>query len=1152
MNAISALFKIALLGSLLTAVQGGVVRGEQPAGQLAVGNVRCEYSVNPLGIDTPRPRMSWELTSSERDVRQSAYQILVGEDPHDLESAENCLWDTGKVASNQTLHIEYRGPPIKSCRRYFWKVRAWDGEGRPGKWSEVGWWETAFLDPGEWQASWINDGQSNPDTDTAFYQDDPAPLFRNEFDVDKTIKQARLYASGLGYYEAQINGHRVGSHMLDPAWTAYDQGPLYSTYDVTDQLRTGRNCLGAMVGNGWYNLLPLRMWGQLKLRDFVTSGRPRLLLQLVVDYEDGSRQVVATNKSWKTSAGPVLRNSVYLGEVYDARREQSGWSEPGFDDRHWRQTTLAAEPVGPLRAQVQPPIQETAIRLPGAVLDSGNGAKIYDMGQNLAGWARVRLQGTAGTRVRLRYGELLHKDGSLNVMTTVCGQIKQPGVGGPGAPDVAEQCDTYVLRGDGVEVYTPRFTYHAFRYVEITSDAPDLDVISVEGISVNTNVNEAGTFACSNDLLNQIQQLVRNTLPCNLMGVQTDCPGRERLAYGDDIACAAEAHLYNYDMATFYAKTARDFADEARPNGALTLLAPWTGHSIGGFDPGGGSFADPNGGDDQGTGAMSGIIAHPLLLDKLYQFYGDRRLLEEQYETSRKSLEFVRSQAQGNIVSVGLGDWSSVEATDTAVLDTAHYYHHAEIVARLAKVLGRASEAAEYAALASEIKASFVGRWFDPATGNVDGHTQAAQAFAIRYGLLPPDQVHKAAGVLIENVREHNHHMTTGIFGTKYLLEALTQIGRAELAFAIVNQSDYPSWGFMLAQGATTMWEVWDFSDNVYSHNHSMFGTVSAWFFSALGGIRPDPAAIGFDKIIINPQLVSGLTWVNSSYDSIRGKIESNWRRETDCTIIEVTIPPNTSANVFLPALSANEVTEGGQPITLVPGISFLYMQGNKAVFRIGSGSYAFRCPTGEAGFVSLFDGKSFHGWTGGTDSFAIENDTLISQPGSRGNLLTEKEYADFVLRFDFRLTPGANSGLGIRVPGEGHPSYDGIELQILDDDAEKYRSLHDYQYHGSVYGVAPALRGSLRPAGQWNRQEVRCQGRRVLVINNGMVIVDVDLDEAAPAGKTIDQQVHAGLNRQRGHIGLLCHDDVVEFRNIRIKELSSDAPQQQASTRQE
>ena len=905
--------------------------------------LRCESAGNPLGIDTARPRLSWILESTQRNQRQTAYQVQSASRPQLLLQDTPDLWDSGKVLSSESISIDYRGKQLSSGQRVYWRVRVWDRDARSSAYSQVSWWEMALLSPGDWEGTWISHDSELPERDQDFYGDHPAPIFRKEFQIGKPLKRARLYVSGLGYYEARLNGNRVGDRMLDPAWTTYSNRILYSTYDVTDQLVPGQNCLGAMLGNGWYNVLPMRMWGALNLRRFLTSGRPRLIAQLNLEFTDGTRQTVVTDESWKVSDGPVMRNSLYLGEVYDARKEQAGWDAAGFDDRIWGHSIPAGENLGRLAAQSQPPIRETARLKPVKLSHPGEGIAIFDMGQNMAGWVRLKVRGPAGTAVKLRFAELLHPDGTLNVMTTVCGQIKKPGMGGPGAPSVAEQSDTYILKGEALELYTPHFTYHGFRYVEVTGFPGEPALDAIEGVRLNTAVQEAGSFSCSNDLFNRIQVMARNTFPSNLMGVQTDCPARERFGYGDDIACAAETHLYNYDMASFYAKTVEDFADAARPNGALTLLAPWTGHAIGGFDPGGGNFADVEGGANAGTGAMSGIIAHPLLLDKLYQYYGDRRLLEEHYETARKSLEFIRSQADDPILTVGLGDWSSVAPTSQSLISTAFYYHHADIVARLAETLGRHDDMHNYTALRTQIKEAFIQRFLKPGTGQIDSHTQAAQAFALYYDLLPPGEKTAAIAVMVDDILiKHKGHLTTGIFGTKYLLEVLTSIGRADVAYTIVNQKTYPGWGFMLERGATTLWEDWNFSDSTYSHNHSMFGTVSGWFYSGLAGIQPAADAVGMDSILIRPQLVGDLSWVKASYDSIRGPIHSQWKRVGDRLEMTITVPVGTKALVHVPASDPGRVRESDSPIHHREDVRLVETHEGVVVYGVGSGTYRF------------------------------------------------------------------------------------------------------------------------------------------------------------------------------------------------------------------
>jgi alpha-L-rhamnosidase len=900
-----------------------------PNGGLAAEQLSCEYRTNPLGIDVLQPRLSWILKSNRRAQVQNAYQVIVAQSAETLENNQGDLWDTGRIDSSQSIHVVYQGRPLSSEMRCYWKVRVWNKAGRVSSWSQPAWWETALLEPRDWKAVWINDGKATPQNDEGFYKDDPAPLFRKEFSVAKSVKRARLYVSGLGYYEARLNGRRVGDHILDPGWTTYSKRVLYSTYDVTSMLRKGRNVVGVMLGNGWYNPLPLRMWGRLNLREHLTVGRPRLLAQLHIEYTDGTSQLTATDTSWKVAEGPVIRNSVYLGELYDARRERPGWDSPGFDDRSWRYARGASEPLGALCAQSAPPVRVTRAIRPVSVTKAAGDLFIFDMGQNFTGLVRLRVRGPAGTIVTMRYGELLNKDGTLNVMTSTCGQIKRAGAGGPGAPPVAYQSDTYILKGAGLEVYTPRFTFHGFRYVEVAGypATPGLD--AVEGLRLNADVEQVGSFSCSNQMFNRIQEMVRWSFLSNLLSVQMDCPHREKFGYGGDAFATAQAHCFNFDMACFYAKMTNDFGDAARPNGGLTETAPYVGIADRGF--GGGS------------GPVGWVVCHPHLQQELYRFYGDRRLVEQQYENSRRSLEFMRSATPDNIISVGISDHESIDPKPTALTGTAFYYDHAVMLSRLARIIGRDPDADRYDALAEKIKQAFIDRFLEPGTGRFDSHTQACQAFALYYDLVPENERRAAIDVLLDEIRiRHKGHLSTGIFGTRFMLDVLSRIGSADVACAVVNRRTFPGWGHMLENGATTMWEHWAFSDNTFSHNHSMFGSVSEWFFKSAVGIRPGAESVGFDRIIIRPELVGELTWASGTYKSIRGGIVSDWRLEGDTLRLRIAIPPNTTATVYVPAADEKNVTEGGRPAAGAEGVEFLRMEQGRAVYAVGSGDYSF------------------------------------------------------------------------------------------------------------------------------------------------------------------------------------------------------------------
>jgi len=900
---------------------------------LRVDGLQCEYRVNPLGIDSLQPRLSWLLESAERGQRQTAYQVLVASSPALLSDEKADLWDSSKVASGQSVHIVYGGKPLRAGQRAHWKVRAWDRNDSPSAYSAPAWWEMGLLTPSDWHAAWITRRRPEPVSEQKLFEDDPAPLFRKEFQIGKQITRARVYVSGLGYYELRLNGQRVGDHVLDPGWTAYKKRVLYSTYDVTDQLTQGRNSLGVMLGNGWFNPLPLRLWGAINLRDSLTVGEPRVILQLVADFADGTSQTIVTDESWKVANGPILRNSVYLGEVCEARKEQPGWDKPGFEDSSWQQAVRASEALGPLRAQDAPPIRVTRVLKPVKLTEPKPGVHLFDLGQNFAGWARLRVQGPAGTRVKLRYGELLYPDGTLNGMTSVCGQIKQGGPAyrydGNGAPKTAWQMEEYILKGTGEEVYTPQFTFHGFRYVEVTGFPGQPTLSSLEGQRLNSDVPTVGSFTCSNDRLNRIQQMVLWTELSNLFGVESDCPHREKFGYGGDIVAAGEMAMLNFGMSRFYAKAVQDLADAVRPNGGFTETAPFVGIS------------------DEGLGDKSGPIgwgtAHPFLLWRLYQYYGDKRLLEENYGPAKRWIALLRSKAQAGILDNGISDHESLAPKPRALTGTAFYYFNVKLLSRIARALGKEPEAAEADALADTIKAAFNNKFLQRGTGRYDAATQACQAFALYMDLVPPEEKDRALSVLVHDIEDtHAGHLTTGIFGTKFMLQALTDSGRADLAFTIATQSTFPGWGFMLESGATTLWEHWEFSDNTYSHNHPMFGSVSEWFYRALAGINPAPDAIGFDKILIRPQPVGDLKWVKASYDSVRGKVISEWTRDGDRFNLRVRVPVGVAATVILPSKDGTPVTEGGKPVEAAVGVQRLTSDTRTAVLAFGAGNYEF------------------------------------------------------------------------------------------------------------------------------------------------------------------------------------------------------------------
>jgi len=894
---------------------------------IRVINLRCENRIDPLGIDVLTPRLSWKLESTQRGKMQSAYQIIVADSEKKLSENIGNLWNTEMTISDQSIQIKYKGKALSSEMRCFWKVRVWDENGYLSDWSEPSSWEMGLLTPNDWKAEWINDGKSEPQKTEEFYADDPAPLFRHEFKVDKKIARARLYISGLGYYEAYLNGDRIGDQVLDPGWTNYGKRVLYSSYDVSDLIKNGGNCIGVILGKGWYSPLPMTMWGYLNLREHLPIGRPRFIAQIKIEDVDGSSQLVVSDENWKTIEGPIIRNNIFLGEVYDARKEIPEWDMFGFDDSKWNNAQKAKEKIGKLKSQNQPPIKITGNLKPINITEPTPEVYIYDMGQNFAGWIKLKVDAPAGTPITLRYGELLYEDGTLNPMTSVAGQIKGKNkdgalIGGPGVPDTAWQSDTYITGSEGVEFYTPRFTFHGFRYVEVTGypEKPDKDVI--EGLRLSSNLNTTGSFECSKNLFNDIQKITEWTFLSNVFSVQSDCPHRERFGYGGDIAATTDAFIYNFDMLNFYAKVVRDYEEAAHPNGMLTDTAPFVGIDYCG---------------------IGWALAHPLLLLELYQYYGNRSLIEEQYKTARKWFELVVSE-NDLIITHGLSDHESLAPIPIPEMVTPLFYQSARYMAKLAEIIDRTDDAKKYYRFSQKIKAAYLEKFHERGSGKFAPNTQGSQSFALYTGLVPDTEIDEAVLELVKNIEIDNQgHLTTGIFGTKYSLDMLSNYGHAETANTIVSQNTFPGWGYMLANGATTLWEHWKFSDNTYSHNHPMFGSVSEWFYKWVAGIQADPTAVGFDKIVIRPQIIKELDWVNAYHNSIRGKIISKWERDENTFNLDITIPVNCTAVIYLPAADMVKISESGTDIASVKDVQLVKMENGCAIINVGSGNYSFK-----------------------------------------------------------------------------------------------------------------------------------------------------------------------------------------------------------------
>jgi alpha-L-rhamnosidase len=894
------LFGVFLLAPTYLAAVLNVLGEDLEAKQL-----RCEYLTNPLGIDTPRPRLSWIVESSEHGQKQSAYQILVSSSFDQLMNDEGDFWDTGRVTSDESLHIGYSGKPLPSSQRVFWKVRVWDRDGKMSNWSRIAFWEMGLLKPEDWQAQWI--GRTK---DTKSH---PAPLLRRAFELEGDPVRGTVYVCGLGYYELHLNGKTVSDRLLDPAFTRYDKRALYVTHDVTPFLKDGRNVIGVMLGNGWYNVHTKAVWNFHKAP---WRAAPKVLLQLRLEFADGRVELIGTDTNWKTSTGPIVFDSIYGCETYDARLEKKDWDKADYDDRDWQSAIIVPAPAGQLAAQMMPSIKTTDVLVPVKLTQPKPGVFVYDIGQNLAGRAQLTVKGPAGTKVMMQYGERLHADGTLDTTDIAKHVIKK-------WPKQQFQTDTYILKGKGKETWHSRFTYHGFQYVQVTGYPGKPKLKNLKALFNHTAVPNAGQFECSNPLLNKIQTATRWSYLSNLQGIPTDCPHREKNGWTGDAHLAAEQAMFNFFPPAVYTKWIDDLADEQQPSGALPGIVPTSGW---GYSWGNGPAWD------------SAFLLIPFYM---YQYYGDAEILRQHFPGFRRYVDYLTSKAKNGIVDIGLNDWASFKTkTGAPITSTAYYYVDARITSLAAELSGDAEGARRYAKLANSIKKAFNRKLFHPNTGLYDNGSQTALSCALYQKLVEPEQRQRVLDNLIIAVEKNDNHIDTGILGAKYLLNSLHENNRDDVAYRIATQTDLPSWGWWIAQGATTLWEQWK---GTQSRNHIMFGDISAWFYKAIAGINPDPDSPGFKHFIVKPQVLGDLTWAKADYDSIRGRIRSHWRIRNNEFRLELTVPANTSATVMLPAASADKVREGRHPATEVDGIKFLRMENNRAIFKVASGEYRFR-----------------------------------------------------------------------------------------------------------------------------------------------------------------------------------------------------------------
>jgi alpha-L-rhamnosidase len=889
---------------------------------MEVKGLRTEYKENPLGIGTGQPRLSWKLVSNKRNVRQTAFEILVAYAKENLTLKEDLAWNSGKVISEQSIHVEYQGSELQSGQRVYWKVRVWDNHGNMVESNEDSYWEMGLLHKEDWQAYWVTQPWPNE-----LEKSSPCPYFRKIFDINKPIKRARIYSSALGLYEIELNSRKVGREVFTPGWTNYHKRLQYQVYDVTDQIVVGGNVVGAILGDGWYR----GHYGWWANNRNTYGEKLALLLQLELVYEDGSKELILTDESWKASTGPILKSDIYNGETYDARLEHNGWSSVGFDESDWQKVKILKHPKDMLAESIGEKVKKIMKLSTASLTTTPKGEKVFDLGQNMVGWIRLKVSGKAGDKVSIKFAEVLDQEGNFYVDNL-------RGI---------ECTENYILHGNGEEIYEPRFTFHGFRYVMVQGYPGKLTLDSITGIVVHSDMALIGSFECSEPLINQLQSNIQWGQRGNFLDVPTDCPQRdERLGWTGDAQVFAPTASFNFNTAPFFTKWLRDLATEQKEDGSV----PWVVPNII-VDGGGTGWSD-------GFGATGWADAAVIIPWTLYESYGDRRIIEEQYDSMKAWIEYMRNHAGGKYIfnyGFHFGDWLSFAEyhsykynapdfgfagahTDKELISTAYFYYSTKLMEKSARLIGASAYADELKDLLPKIKQAW-NQEFMTSAGRLVSSTQTAYAIGLVFEIVDDEMREVIISRLAEDVSSFGH-LTTGFLGTPLINYALSDSGRLDLAYMLLNNKRYPSWLFPVTMGATTIWERWDGikpdgslqSVGMNSFNHYAYGAIGEWLYSRVAGISVDSKNPGYKNIIFSPNPGGGLTYAIASLETMYGPTCAKWQVQGDQIIYEIDIPANCSGEVILKN-ACNIRLEGNQ-------------LDDAAKILLGSGKYTFHFST--------------------------------------------------------------------------------------------------------------------------------------------------------------------------------------------------------------
>jgi alpha-L-rhamnosidase len=880
--------------------------------QVKVDNLMTENLHNPISIDYKAPAFSWQLAANRRDVMQTAYEIRVGTTP----KVKGTVWESGKVMSDKSLFVPYAGSALHSGQEYYWQVRVWDDKGKASPWSEVAHWKMGLLDQSDWAAQWITPGFTEEASR-------PSPIFRKEFHLHKKIRSAYAYITAHGLYDAQINGKRVGDAYLTPGWTSYNKRLQYQAYDVTDMLKDGGNAVGVTLGSGWYRgHVGYDPTPDLYGKDIA------LLFQLNITYTDGTKETIGSDNTWKSSTGAIRSSEIYYGEVIDDRKEQKGWTMPGFDDKGWYGVTVSDFSKNILIATYNEPVKEHETFKPVKIFKTPKGGQVIDFGQNLVGWVKMTVKGKAGDTIKLSHAEVLDKPGDFYTANLRS----------------ATSQDTYILNGDGVETFQPHFSWHGFRYVKVEGYPGELKPEDFTAIAIYSDMRPAGTFSCSNPLINQLQHNIVWGQKGNFLDVPTDCPQRdERLGWTGDAQVFSRTATFNFNVHNFFTKWLKDVSADQYSSGAVPHVIPDVIKRAG-SEPGG------------STGWSDVATITPW---NMYLAYGDKRILENQYNSMKAWVNYMQAHSQNNLWNTGdhFGDWlffsvdddtSGISAiTSKYLIAQCFYAYSTSLLVKAAEILGREEDVKYYTDLLAKVKSAFVNEYVTP-NGLISSDTQTAYVLALQFDMLPENLRPQAVERLVNNIHRYGNHLTTGFLGTPYLCHVLSRFGHTDVAYELLLQDTYPSWLYPVKMGATTIWERWDGikpdgsfeAVSMNSFNHYAYGAIGDWMYRVIAGVDTKEDAPGYKHIVIKPHTGGNFIFANVDYETLYGKVSSRWRIDGDKFYLDVQIPANTTATVYVPTKDSSSLMDNGKPVAAdikVDGMEEGYIK-----VEVGSGNYNF------------------------------------------------------------------------------------------------------------------------------------------------------------------------------------------------------------------